>query len=141
MAINTTYAPQTWETFEAGKTAPNVIGATGTAAHGATTNIDTLISDDSFIRSIEIITKTANFGDTLTIEVIDKDAVYFSANTVVSTPVTNYNLIADQQSQISYDSAAPYKILGGLYVRVIYTSTGGTDVSVSVNYIFIKALV
>lgn len=136
-----TYAPQTWNDVQASNVKPNIVGITGTCTANSTHNIDTLIADDSLIKSIEFFTNSAIFGDTITVSIIDKDAVYFPANTVVSTPVLDYNILPTG-SQSSYHSVAPFKILGGLYIRISYTSTGLLNtVSLGINFLFLKCLI
>ncbi len=136
------YAPARWIDVEASKVLPNVIGITGTAAANTTTDFDTLISDDNLIRGIEFGADHCLFGDTITIKVIDKDAVYSPANTVLSTPVSGYVILADTNIQSAYDALVPKKILGGLYVRVSYTSTALlVAVNIGVNFLFVKVLV
>lgn len=140
--IGSTYQPQTWTDLEASKVAPNTIGATGTATLGISTNIDVLISDDSFIRKIEFFCKNHVFGDKVSITIIDIDNVYgYGAGFVMATPVTNWNITEDSQKQASYDAAIPKKIPGGTYLRLTYASVGLVDVSTALNLILLKALI
>lgn len=137
-----TYAPQTWEDVQASKVQPDVIGIKGTANANSTTNIDTQVADDVLIRGIQPIINGMNFGDTITISIIDKDGIYFPANTVVSTPVQNYNVETSSQDQKEYKSAAPFKMLGGLYLRIAYTNTNAlVAATVEVNFEFLKVLI
>lgn len=140
--VGSLYAPQTWRDVEASKVQPKVIGVKGSAAANTTTNIDTLIADDSLIRGIEFMTMGATFGDQVSISVIDKDAVYAPANTVLSIPINGYVMVGDSQKQAAYESVAPMKLLGGLYVRISYVNTALiTSVSVGANFLFMKVLV
>lgn len=136
-----TYAPQRWVDVETSKIQPEIIGVSGTASFASTTNIDTKINDDCLIRGIVFLCKNQIFNDTVTISIIDKDGVYFPVNTVVSTPVTNWNLNADQQLQAEYDSITPQKILGGLYIRITYVSSGLVNVTLGCNLLLNKVLV
>ncbi len=140
--VGSTYAPEKWIDVEASKVLPNVIGIAGTAAANTTTDFDTLIANDSIIRGIEFGAKACLFGDSVTIKVIDKDAVYAPANTVLALPVSAYTILADATFEAAYTAQVPKKILGGLYVRVSYTATSLlTAVNVGVNFLFIKVLV
>lgn len=140
--IGSTCAPNRWQEVEVSKVQSATMGATGTATANTTTNIDVLISDDCLISSIELIASNATFGDTVTVKIIDKDGVYAPPNTVLATPVTNFNIIGDTQLQARYDAIAPFKILGGVYFRFAYTSTSLlTNVSVAANLILAKLLI
>lgn len=139
--LNSTYSPQRWNDVEASKIRPNIQGAQDTVAFGTTQDKDILVSDDSLIRGIEFFASGAVFGDTLTIKVVDVDGVYVSAGTVLSTPVSDYVISADTVRQSSYDSVSPLKLLGGLYIRVSYTSTGGSNVDIGVNLLLQTILI
>lgn len=140
--LGSTYAPQSWVDLEASKVSPNVIGVQGSVTAGLTQSVDQLVADDSLIRSIQFLVRNANFGDKLSVSVVDKDGVYAPANTVLAAPVNNFNVNSDQQQQSSYDAAAPFKILGGLYIRTTYTSTGIiTPVTVETNFLLLKILI
>ncbi len=136
-----TYLPIRWIDVDASKVQPNAFGFSGTITAGQTQNIDALVSDDSFVRSIGLICKNHAFGDIVSFSVIDKDAVYFPANTVLAVPISNWNINSDTQSQGMYESIAPQKILGGLYIRISYNSNGLVNVGVACNMILNKVLV
>lgn len=140
-----TYAPQTWNDVETSKVKPAVSGIMASITAGTTQNVDTLFANDSLIRGINIMAKTATYGDNLTISVIDIAGVYAPANTVLSVPVSNYYLSSDQISQEKYESVCPFKLLGGLYVRIAYTSTAGgllpPAVAFTVNFLMLQCLI
>lgn len=123
--ISSSYAPQTWNEVKTSMVAPNVIGVQGSIPSNTTVNIDTKINDDSLFRGIKLIATNTVFGDTVSVKVVDIDGVYTPAGTVLSSPVLNFNISSDQQLQADYESVAPFKILGGLYLRITYVSTGG----------------
>lgn len=143
--LASTYNPQTWAAVESSKVKPNVIGIAFTAqGNNQTTTVDTKINDDNLIRGIQVVAKIPSFGDKITIKVVDVEGIYTPAGTVLSTPVTDYQLASDVEKQCEYESVAPMKMLGGLYVRVIYVSTGGLltpDIKVGINLIFNKLLI
>jgi hypothetical protein len=123
--INSTYTPQTWRDVQASMIKSNVMGVQGSIPSNTTVNIDTKIVDDSLFRGVKLIAMNTTFGDTVSVKVVDVDGVYSPAGTVLSSPVLNFNISSDQQLQADYESIAPFKILGGLYIRITYVSTGG----------------
>jgi predicted ThiF/HesA family dinucleotide-utilizing enzyme len=123
--VGSTYSPQTWHDVKASVVTPNVIGVTGSIPAGQTVNVDTRIADDNLFRGIKLIATNTVFGDTVSVKVVDIDGVYAPAGTILSAPVLNFNISSDQQLQVDYESIAPFKILGGLYIRITYVSSGG----------------
>jgi hypothetical protein len=105
--------------------APSVIGIQGSIPSNTTQNIDTRIADDSLFRGIKLIAMNTTFGDTVSVKVVDVDGIYTPAGTILGSPVLNFNISSDQQLQADYESVAPFKLLGGLYIRITYVSTGG----------------
>lgn len=141
--LGSKYAPQTWHEVQASLVAPNVIGVQGSITDGQTANIDTLITDDCLFRGIKLIAMNTTFGDTISVTVVDINGVYAPAGTVLSAPVLNFNISSDQQLQADYESVAPFKLLGGLYLRITYTSTGGllSAVKLGADLFLVKVLV
>ncbi len=139
--IGSTYIPARWPDVEAQKIQPNVIGIQGTITKNTVQTIDTIVADDVLIRGIELSCLNSSFGDMVTIKIVDINGVYAPAGTVLSIPVLNYNVPLGQ-AKSSYESIAPSKMLGGLAIRLIYTSVGQTnDVSIGVNFLFVKILI
>ncbi len=137
-----TFAPTIWRDIDNTKAQPNSMGFKGTCAANSTQSTDFLISDDSIVRGLEFLASGVLFGDKVSIYIVDKDGVYFPANTVLSNPVKDFNCVSDLQTQSNYESIVPQKILGGLYFRVTYTNTNLlTSVSFGVNLILLKVLV
>lgn len=137
--IGSTYAPSRWADIEAQKVRPNIMGIQDSADGSTTTTMEQLISDDSIIREIEIAADTANFGDTITLSVVDKDGVYFAANTVISVVANEYNVRTDTNPS-EYQAVAPFKIPGGVYIRCVYTNTGSDAVLVAINFHMLTVL-
>jgi predicted ThiF/HesA family dinucleotide-utilizing enzyme len=140
--VGSTYTPQTWESVLASMVSPNVIGVQASIPNGTTQNVDTNIADDSLFRGVKLIAMNTTFGDTVSVKIVDVDGVYSPAGTVLSSPVLNFNISTDQQLQADYESVAPFKILGGLYVRITYVSTGGllSSVKIGADLFLIKVL-
>lgn len=140
--VNSTYSPQTWDTVMAAMVMPTVIGVKGSIPSNTTQNVDTLIADDSLFRGVKLIAMNTTFGDTVSVKLVDVDGVYSPAGTVLSSPVLNFNISTDQQLQADYESVAPFKILGGLYIRITYISTGGllSTVKIGADLFLVKVL-
>lgn len=137
-----TFSPTTWRDVDTTKAQPSTVGFQGNCAANQTQNTDFLIVDDSLMRGIKFLARGVTFGDKITISVIDKDGVYFPANTVVAVPIKDFNCIADQQTQAEYEAIAPQKFLGGLYLRVAYTNSGIlSTVNFGINLIMMKVLI
>lgn len=140
--VGSTYEPQTWVDLMASMVAPTMIGITGSVPAGNTVSMDTQIVDDSLFRGVRLIAMNTVFGDTVSIKVVDVDGVYLPAGTILSSPVLNFNISTDQQLQADYESVAPFKILGGLYLRIIYVSSGGllSTTKIGADLFLIKVL-
>lgn len=123
--VGSKYTPQTWHDVMASMVQPNVIGIKISVPTTTTVSVDTQIPDDSLFRGIKLIASNTTFGDTVSVKIVDVDGVYAPAGTVLSSPVLNFNISSDQQLQADYESVAPFKLLGGLYIRITYVSTGG----------------
>lgn len=116
-------------------------GVIGTATAGTTTTIDYKLLDDAFLVGGILLTKGATFGDSVTFQVIDIDNVIgYGANVVLGQYISNWYMREDSQSQVNEISSYPAKVLANLYLRIRYTSIGGSNVSVAVNYRLQKAL-
>lgn len=131
--VGSTYTPQTWDTVQAAMVRPNVVGIKISIPTNTTVSTDTQIVDDSLFRGIKLIASNTTFGDTVSVKIVDVDGVYVPAGTVLSSPVLNFNISSDVQLQADYESVAPFKILGGLYLRITYISTGGLLSTVKVG--------
>lgn len=116
-------------------------GISGVATAGATTNIDLKLTDDHFITGGVMRTLTSAFGDYATFQVIDIDGVFAPAGTVLGQYTTNWYMRSDAQEQINENIPYPAKIFAGLYLRVIYTSIGSSDVAVNIMYRLHKVLI
>lgn len=116
-------------------------GLMATATAGAVTNIDLPLTDDHFITGGVMRTLNAAFGDVATFQVVDKDNVIgYGAGAVLGQYVTNWYMRSDSQEQINENIPYPAKIPAGLYLRIVYTSVGTTDVTVSIMYRLHKVL-
>lgn len=134
MASNTTYNPEHINNFEKTKLNKNGQGASGTAVAGSTTNIDYTLTDDVLITGAFLLAKGAAQGDKVDFQVL-------SGAAVVSQFITNWYLNPDSTLQSTPVSRYPAKLSTGLKIRIVYTSVGGSNVWVAVNYDMEKVLV
>lgn len=135
--INSTYAPQRWSDLETAKVVPMLVGLQNTATAGGPTNTDWLLTNDILFRSIEVCFLGASAGDTITLQIIDVDGMLGTPNAVLSCPILNWNVFAGTGA-IQYVALTPRKALAGLTFRLIYISTGESDVTVGLNYTTVK---
>lgn len=111
------------------------------ATAGATTSGDLLLSHDYLIDGAIFFAKGAAMGDYVNFKIIDKDNVMgYGANTVLGQYVTTWYINPDSTFQADMKSIYPAKIFSGLYLRMDYISTGGTNVDVIINYKLHKVL-
>ena len=137
-----TFSPTTWRDVDSTKAQPATVGFQGSCEAGRTESIDFLISDDNIVRAIEFLAQDVTFGDKVDVVIVDKDGRYAPPGTVLATPIKEFNCVADQQKQANYEAVVPTKILGGLYFRVTYYSTGLLlPVQFGINLILMKVLV
>ena len=115
-------------------------GVQATATAGASTNIDYKLLDDCFLSGGQLFVKNAKFGDSVTLQVVDKDNVLgFGAGVVLKQFITNYALRDDQEEQYNQDLPNVSKVIAGLYLRLIYNSVGTIAPSVEMNLHLYKA--
>lgn len=139
MPSNTTYNPTNTGDLEKSKLNFDGQGVTQTITAGQTQNVDLTLTNDCLITGAWLIINNGNFGDSCNFQVVDTTGIYAPAGTVLSQFITNWYLptTIDDQFDIPY----PAKIYSGLTIRLVYTSTGSTNVSVIINYKLHKVLV
>ena len=116
-------------------------GIIGTVTAGTTGNIDLVMTDDCFLTGGILRTKNSYFGDYANMQVVDKDNMLgYGANVVLNQFVTKWYMRSDAQEQFETSLPYPSKVLGGLYLRIVYVSVGVVDVDVTMNYELHKAL-
>lgn len=141
MASNTKYAPTHYDQYSSKDLNASFKGTKFVATAGQTTNNDLLISDDMLIDGGMLVALSSNLGDKVNLQVIDKDNILgYGANTVLGQYMTDWYMNPDTSTQINFQNTYPAKLYAGLYLRVIYVSTGQTDVDVLVNYRLHKVL-
>jgi hypothetical protein len=135
-----TYNPIHMDDFDKSKLAFDGQGVSTTVTAGTTSNLDYVLTDDCLITGVELIVNNGNYGDTLSLQVVDTTGFTgYLAGTVLDQFGTNWNVspISDTQFDIVY----PAKIIANLTLRVIYASTGSSNVFIGVNYKLHKCLV
>ena len=143
--INSKFAPINYDILNIKDCMVNNQGVQQTISNGITGNIDLKLTDDHLLTGVQVIVDKSVFGDTLNLQVCDKDlmlqGVYGAAITTMypNYPIlrqfaTNWVVNSDCQIKISKEKLYPAKIYAGLYLRCSYTSTGTVPVNVAVNY-------
>lgn len=138
MASGTHYRPTRNEDLDSTSVNFAGKGVTTTVPGNATTNVDTLISDDAILTGMIFWVNGFTAGDTVTFQVVDKDNVLgFGAGVVLNEFVTAWSV--PPSGTIEHSPGYPAKIITGLYMRVKYTATGGGGIfgggtQVGVNY-------
>ena len=140
--INSTFTANTWDACNSDVLVPNYQGISGTVSAGTTGTIAYTLTDDCMLGDIEIIANGQAVGDTYSVQ------VYCSASPlpggqpvpvgVVTQFATNINVRTDQQEQNAREAKFPRKLLAGLSVQIVYTSTGTSNVTVSANIDLLK---
>lgn len=116
-------------------------GTLGTAAFGTVSNVDLVMTDDCFLTGGRLRANIPVFGDYVDLQVVDKDNILgYGANVVLNQFVTKWYMRSDDQQQVEILLSYPSKVFAGLYLRLVYHSTGTVDVGVAVNYELHKAL-
>jgi|SRR6185503_4441510 len=111
-----------------------LLGINQTALANTLSNIDLKMTEDRYINGAKLILKNHKFGDTIDFQIVDKDNVLgMGSNLVLDEFVSNWNVSEDKQDQGDYIVSYLARIPQNLYIRLVYTSTGNTDVSVCLN--------
>jgi hypothetical protein len=117
-------------------------GVSGNATAGVVSSIDLKLTDDHFVTGGVLRTLNSAFGDSVTFQVVDVDNVIgYGAGTVLGQYATSVYMRSDSQEQINENIPYPAKIPAGLYLRIVYTSVGTTDVTVTMMYRLHKILI
>jgi len=141
MPSNTKFAPTSSQQYSSKDLNANFKGNLFSATAGTTTTNDMQITDDHLIDGATLVCIAATIGDKITMQVVDKDNVMgFGANTVLGQYVTDWYINPNESKQLDFQSMYPAKIYSGLYLRMLYTSVGATNVDVIVNYRLHKVL-
>lgn len=90
----------------------------------------------SYFDGVEYYAKDAVIGDYVKFQVVDKDGLVYPAGTVLEEFGDTWHVMPDESVEIRLFKSS---IISGMYIRIKYTSTGGTDVKFVGNlFRFIK---
>jgi hypothetical protein len=119
-----------------------VTGFRGTATAGTTTNIDFAIgAEDRHISGLSLMLVNHAEADTIGLSIVDVDNILgYGAGVVLKTFAQTWNVDHEKSHQGTNSFNFVAKILAGLYIRVSYVSTGGTNVTVKLNTIIFKKI-
>lgn len=141
MPSGTQYNPINVDDFEKTKLNYDAVGVGGTATAGTTTNIDYAVTDDMLLTGAQVLTNTSVFGDSVSFQLVDVAGLFYPPGSVLNQFVTNWQTRSDSQEQINLQVNYPAKVNAGLYLRLVYVSTGTSSVAVAVNYSLHKILI
>ncbi len=141
MATNTNYKPKSKSEYQATDINTLFKGIEVIATANSTTNHDLKLTDDMLIDGAKFHAIGAALGDKVTFQVIDIDNVLgYGENTVLGEYVTDWYINPNITEQLDFRSEYPAKVQANLYLRIIYPSTGQTNVDIIVNYYLHKIL-
>jgi hypothetical protein len=109
-------------------------GIAFTATAGTTTTYDYKLTEARLISGTRIMAKNQAWGDCVKFQVVDVDNVLgYGAGLVLDEFAADWYLVTDQEDQGA--TILPYsaEVIANLYIRLIYTSVGATNVLVHVN--------
>jgi hypothetical protein len=110
-------------------------GVAQTHTNSSTTNCDHKMPGDRYFNGIEIMLKDQNWADTANMQVVDVDDIMgYGAGTVLSTFAANWRFDDTVCNQGVFLLNYKATILKDLYLRIAYTSAGGTDVKANYNF-------
>ena len=110
-------------------------GVSGTATKNTTTSIDYKLTENRFVNGVQFILKNHVFGDSAQFQVVDVDNILgYGAGTVLDEFGTSWYFAEDVQTQGPFIIPYPALVNSGLYIRIVYNSTGTVnDVDVRLN--------
>lgn len=109
-------------------------GFSGVATGSTTTDIDFMFPEERWLTGGQIVVNAGHWGDTATIQVVDKDNVMgYGANLVLREFVKDFIISTDSNSQISINVSYVSLIPAGIYIRIKYTNSNAADCSIGCN--------
>ena len=104
-----------------------------TVTAGQTQNIDFKLTTTKSVYGSQYYAQNAVLGDYVVFQVVDVDNVLgYGANFVASTFINKWYVMPNTFVDVPLPLAST--IPNGLYIRVVYTSTGATNVNMAINY-------
>ena len=109
-------------------------GVKSTVPNGTTHNLDYKLTEDRMINAVHLMLQNHVWDDYVKFQVIDIDNILgYGANVVLDEFASDWNVDPATCSQRPEVIQYPAKIAKDLYVRIVYVSTGGTDVEIKAN--------
>jgi hypothetical protein len=109
-------------------------GIAFTATAGTTTDYDYKFTSARLIEAPIVMCKNHAWGDYLRFQVVDVDNIMgYGAGVVLDEFATTWYMDDSVQTQRPVDLWYSAEMISGLYIRVKYTSVGGTNVDVKIN--------
>lgn len=124
-----------------------VTGFRGTAVAGATTDLDFAIgAEDRHISGLKLMLVNHAEADTVGLSIVDVDGILAGIAYPPGTPLPvvlktfgqTWNVDHEKSDQGANNFNFVARIMAGLYIRVAYNSTGGTNVIVKLNTLLFK---
>lgn len=124
-------------------------GYAGSVPNNATSNLDFAIgAEDRYIQGVRLMLKNHLWGDTINLQIIDTDGVIpaparaaFPLYPVLRQFATNWAVDNTSQDQGQHVFGYVARIIAGVYLRIIYTSTSSVlaaDVDIKLNCLLHK---
>lgn len=111
----------------------------GTATAGQSTNIDFKLLEERLIYGGQTILLNQAFDDYMKFQVVDVDNIMgYGANFVLGEFIEGHTVWTDKQEQKHIQCGFPTKVIAGLYLRLVYVSTGQVNVKVKCNIDCVK---
>ena len=107
-------------------------GSDFTATAGATTTHDVRIDKTCLLFSGSFCAEGAATGDLISFSVVDVDGIAAPAGTVLSEYVDELRVVDGERRKLQSGQTA--ELLGGIYLRVTYASSGASDVRVLLDW-------
>lgn len=137
---NSTYTCTRWIDIQSQYISPLASGVTGQCLEGEPATVDTVLSDDIFIRGIEVMCDAVRLGTVTTIQIIDTNGITgVPPGTVVATPVNKWN-IPEISKMLSYEAVVPFKAPATFTIRITVIPPSEEPLNFAINYLFLKIL-
>jgi hypothetical protein len=135
MPINTKFDPPNLNYFDKTKMNKDARGVSATVTAGTTVSLDYTLADDILLAGgTTFLAKGGAQGDTVDFQVVHPVAG------VLNQFISNWYVNPDVTDQTVPPSNYPAKLFSGLILRIVYHSTGASDVWIAVNYNMEKVL-
>lgn len=109
-------------------------GISGSVEAGESGNVQHKLTEERYINGVRPVLKNHEFGDSMHFDIVDVDNILgYGAGVVLDRFADDWYVNPDMACQGDILIDYPAKVMAGLYIRVVYHSTGTEDVEVKVN--------